>query len=1850
MKLCEKVNSSIKNEKVSLVSGEQILKDMLSSKNDAKMVLVNLNMFYKPLFDMDKNLKTAMYNDFGFKFLRLVIDAIEKFDDCQVEEFSQSCGIVLAGLHICFTSEDNITSKNNEKILKLLFHILKQVYKRSSCSSALLISRCMLKQLLFFKSCTINDDVKKFLFTSHQMCYSLYLKNFKEGKLDSKLFKLRTYSLLILSYSNWVEYKFVEFSKDFLSQWMNVLYQKFIEIEFVLRTLKKFLYNTCLLFENVNDKLQKKSIIDLIWKIYTFTVRIIMINQINVSVIKFISVQILDSELIEYVNITEKFCLMSRSSSKTCCSLNLLQERQAFVLVFQKTLVNLKCTDWLLDIISVLNSYVKYSLCVERLLLLMDILSLFLLSSHFTSPYNDPAKVFILSLSLILQQVVKFVIPPTSSGSGDENVCAFKEDMNVRNELEKKLDSLVSLMVTKLNVFPLSRDERTWISNITHRLSTYLYGINKFKNALTLVHFSVILFEDEDEEYLLSCLNECYSKLNNLIGCYNKLNLFSESYKYSLKLLNLLLKVKNIEEKLELIQVQVENNVKIKTLLLQQNECSSKVQMCLYEELCGSHEQKDFWIEVFSMEFKALRRFGSKFDNGIVLKKLINLQLNFYEEHGDMLKYSQFLIELSTLPENTREERYHWCKEALGILEVMDNEVNCSDNVIDWHVKEILAYAYFQSSIIQYEQKILECNTSNIETVFQEEKELDEDLIEKNFVAALNTSVDILSEILSEQLSRSDEVMFLHADQAAQCLFQASILYSLLCQNFNAIKAAFFSGLLYEHLIACNKSVEENFKKLRAKSWSYVVLHLLNVNEVCLAELLLKKISSEELTNVKIAEAAVMIRNGKVDSSIEILNQVIDKHKLSTSPTSLLLKAEAYFMISCVKLSSHKNEVLCNSEVHVPVQSPFPPLKDCLKYLRSVYLASIENASDFSFVWEVLDKLITCLLHNAELFKQQGYIPQAKALLKEALLLSKKFHLSMRTINIIQQKASLDLILQNKVSFEKNFNTIKTFFKSSIQDCFNGLDLYLPDFVNHDVDCSCANCAYPILQEICIRLFLQYMESQRQWEKSDTPCEFPRVIEQVINNACFRFSNKLASIKDIMSYSINLSTTNKTKQNKLKSNGTELFSKYFAEAKIIQPIVEVKSNLADTVEKLIKQVQSCSLEKIQHEYCRIIAQLYCLRNLLLINESLISSTWKIPVKINNKVYSSQCNGEIECISKQTQSKTKTRASQKNIDYKTDASLNTVCEDEVVEKKLTRKLRSSKKCISVKKMKPESNLPVVKSSFDISLFLNDMEKSLQILNPYTDTLLIKSIYQLISIISGMQAKKLTLECELLHQSRTLHQQVLNCISTKDRRRKRLNKKHENQSYSTTCSLIEKYSAPDFVFREENLQTLVDEYIPADWIVANLSLSISKAQSFLIISRVAAFKSPAIVKINISSSNQEKETERDLICDLAAAFDEDLFESFDSILSNSKESMNIKNKSQWWNERLRLDKQMKNLVKRIEEEWLGGWKGMILGNFQDSKLNEEIDWLTDSIMINFKKDIGVEVDRDLLKILVDGYTTCSKAKIKDALIYLLQENSDRGMEIMTTIIEKKRKDDKNRLSSEDFKMRNLVVLVLDKDLQRLPWESIPMLRNQPVVRMPSLLFTAIHCMNNSVFLKGGLPCNNIYYIVNPSNDLKNTEIKFSEWFKSEGWNGIVGKIPTKDQFKSALEDNDLFIYCGHGSGQEYLGWDDIQQLDCRAVSLLMGCSSGKLQVHGYLEAYGMVLYYLLAGCPAVVANLWEVTDKDIDLFLEQLLKEWVTESSGESLASCVSQSRSSCNLEYLIGAAPVIYGLPFRVQSR
>ena len=270
----------------------------------------------------------------------------------------------------------------------------------------------------------------------------------------------------------------------------------------------------------------------------------------------------------------------------------------------------------------------------------------------------------------------------------------------------------------------------------------------------------------------------------------------------------------------------------------------------------------------------------------------------------------------------------------------------------------------------------------------------------------------------------------------------------------------------------------------------------------------------------------------------------------------------------------------------------------------------------------------------------------------------------------------------------------------------------------------------------------------------------------------------------------------------------------------------------------------------------------------------------------------------------------------------------------------------------------------------------------------------------------------------------------------------------------------------------------------------------------------------------------------------------------------------------------------------------------------------------------------------------------------------------------------------------------ILILDKRLHGFPWESLPALRGKSISRLPSL-----SCLRDRVLgqrsqerrrsdtsYQGAtfsIPRDGGAFILNPAGDLKSTQEKFEDSLgELPHWQGVSQREPLESEFRDFLESRELFLYFGHGSGSQYIRPGTIKRLERCAVALLMGCSSGSLTQVGDFEPYGTPINYIQAGCPALLANLWDVTDKDIDRFAQTTLEGWglferrqqicndgspVKRSAKQkgkgragkegpkpleeynlqvrmSLDQAVAAARDSCILKYLNGAAPVIYGIP------
>jgi separase len=187
-----------------------------------------------------------------------------------------------------------------------------------------------------------------------------------------------------------------------------------------------------------------------------------------------------------------------------------------------------------------------------------------------------------------------------------------------------------------------------------------------------------------------------------------------------------------------------------------------------------------------------------------------------------------------------------------------------------------------------------------------------------------------------------------------------------------------------------------------------------------------------------------------------------------------------------------------------------------------------------------------------------------------------------------------------------------------------------------------------------------------------------------------------------------------------------------------------------------------------------------------------------------------------------------------------------------------------------------------------------------------------------------------------------------------------------------------------------------------------------------------------------------------------------------------------------------------------------------------------------------------------------------------------------------------------------------LVLDKNVQGLPWESMPILRGRSVSRIPGVDF--LHDRVAFAKLKreargqihksedgAAVDVSNGYYILNPSGDLGRTEERFRDWSKDMremGWGGIVGRPVSELEFVDALRTRDLVVcvifnhlflasadmdssYFGHGGGEQYVRSHKIRSLPTCGAVMLWGCSSGALREMGDFDRTGTPYNYMLAG---------------------------------------------------------------------
>ncbi|KAK9469061.1 peptidase family C50-domain-containing protein [Lipomyces arxii] len=491
-----------------------------------------------------------------------------------------------------------------------------------------------------------------------------------------------------------------------------------------------------------------------------------------------------------------------------------------------------------------------------------------------------------------------------------------------------------------------------------------------------------------------------------------------------------------------------------------------------------------------------------------------------------------------------------------------------------------------------------------------------------------------------------------------------------------------------------------------------------------------------------------------------------------------------------------------------------------------------------------------------------------------------------------------------------------------------------------------------------------------------------------------------------------------------------------------------------------------------------------------------------------------------------------------------------------------------------------------------------------------------------------------------------------------------------------------SATSYV-KSLNLNDFQKDYvdiIPPRW--AAVSISICEDSRDLVVSRFQAGESPFLLKLPLDRHcSRDADEDTFSYADALAEFKDIISRNNETAQASKKLQNGTKSvKQQWWADRHALDVRLKELLTNIEYVWLGGFRGILSNTVRNRDL---LSKFSASFMVILKKHLPsrrairtrqgtkskapeVKIDPRVLELFIglgDPQDSDNSEMLEDLIYFILDILQFHGecnaydeldMDQIVVDVQEVLRAYYESLEEENDSKAEHIVLILDKSVQMFPWESLPCLREQSVSRLPSLasLRDVLQSgRDRTIDSASGA------YLLNPSGDLVNTQSMFEDNLtKFKDWSSIVGRAPTEEEFKSCVSSKEIFLYFGHGGGEQYIRPSQIKQLEKCAATFLFGCSSGALHNAQEFEPWGTPMSYLIGGCRSLVSNLWDVTDKDIDKFADEMFGLWgLYDSEGTrprntqpcSLGMAMAAARDVCTLKYLNGAAPVMYGVPLEL---
>lgn len=417
---------------------------------------------------------------------------------------------------------------------------------------------------------------------------------------------------------------------------------------------------------------------------------------------------------------------------------------------------------------------------------------------------------------------------------------------------------------------------------------------------------------------------------------------------------------------------------------------------------------------------------------------------------------------------------------------------------------------------------------------------------------------------------------------------------------------------------------------------------------------------------------------------------------------------------------------------------------------------------------------------------------------------------------------------------------------------------------------------------------------------------------------------------------------------------------------------------------------------------------------------------------------------------------------------------------------------------------------------------------------------------------------------------------------------------------------------------------------------------------------------------------------------------VMEELNSIISQSNQSVSrdvtsaihtSEGRKEWWKTRYSLDKRLQDLLSSVEKTWFGGFSGF----FSDTELNtanfKEFQKTFTTILhqnLPSRKQVGspekfLVVEEWILELFLQIDTANKEflTMVEDLIYFILdifsyhgEENAYDEIDISSLHFQIEEAIKKYHAKSGALRNKKFThtFLIVGSRCHTFPWENLSFMRSLSMTRVPSMSLLRELLARNNMLPRLNIDIGSkISMVLNPNGDLHKTEDRFSSIFSNITSNCtnsrlLINERPSESDFLGMLQTSNMFLFVGHGGGEQFARNKEITKLNHISPSLLLGCSSAAMKASGGLEPSGVIYSHLLGGSNMVLGNLWDVTDKDIDKFTLCLLEniglvtDITTEQrENEGMCEAIITAREVCNLKYLNGAAPVIYGLPAHFSS-